>query len=63
MAESPRSAGDVSSLGDMLRSAWQGGAGGRSDSARPQELERGQVRSFKITALDTKSRSVELALS
>ena len=62
VAESARSAQDVSSLGDMLRSAWQGGAGGGSGSARPEELKRGQVRSFKITALDSKSRSINLAL-
>ena len=62
-AESAPSAQDVSSLGDMLRSAWQGGAGGESGSARPEELKRGQVRSFKITASDPKSRTIELALS
>ena len=61
-AESPRSAQDVSSLGEMLRSAWQGGAGGGSGSARPEDLKRGQVRSFKIAALDAKRRSIDLNL-
>ena len=61
-AESPRSAQDVSSLGEMLRSAWQAGAGGGSGSARPEDLKRGQVRSFKITAVDAKRRSIDLNL-
>lgn len=62
--ELSQSAGDVSSLGDMLRSAWIGEAGGGLPSSeRPEELRRGQVRSFKVTKLDPKNRSIRLALS
>ena len=54
---------DVSSLGAMLQSAWKGdaAAGGGADR-RGEKLQAGQVRSFKITKLDAKKRTVELQL-
>ena len=52
---------DVSSLGAMLQSAWKGDAAAGTDR-RGEELQAGQVRSFKITKLDAKERTVELRL-
>ena len=55
---------DVSSLGAMLASAWKGADDGPSGAMprRAEKLEQGQVRSFKITHLDTKTRAIELSL-
>ena len=52
---------DVSSLGAMLQSAWKGDAAGGGDRGG-EKLQAGQVRSFKITKLDAKERTVELRL-
>ena len=52
---------DVSSLGAMLQSAWKGDAAGGADRSG-EKLQAGQVRSFKITKLDAKERTVELRL-
>ena len=56
---------DVSSLGAMLASAWKGADDGASGALprRAEKLEQGQVRSFKITHLDAKSRAIELSLA
>ena len=56
---------DVSSLGAMLASAWKGDGDGPSaaGSRRDEKLEQGQVRSFKITHLDAKTRAIELSLA
>ena len=64
-SEAPDSAPakDVSSLGAMLQSAWKGdGATGAGADGRGEKLQLGQVRSFKITKLDAKKRTVELQL-
>jgi len=55
---------DVSSLGAMLSSAWKGADQGSSGATpkRAGKLEQGQVRSFKITHLDAKTRAIELSL-
>ena len=54
---------DVSSLGAMLQSAWKGDASsGDGADRRGEKLQLGQVRSFKITKLDAKKRTVELQL-
>lgn len=54
---------DVNSLGAMLASAWKGDSdAGRGQSGRSEKLQPGQVRSFRITRLDSENRSVELAL-
>ncbi len=52
---------DVSSLGAMLQSAWKGDASAGGDRSG-EKLQAGQVRSFKITKLDAKERTVELRL-
>ncbi len=52
---------DVSSLGAMLQSAWKGDATAGGDRSG-EKLQAGQVRSFKITKLDAKQRTVELRL-
>ena len=56
---------DVSSLGAMLASAWKGADDGASGALprRAEKLGQGQVRSFKITHLDAKSRAIELSLA
>jgi small subunit ribosomal protein S1 len=61
--ESQPSAGkvDLSSLSSMLSAHWKGNAPGPSDTAEP--LQTGQIRTFRITALDAtaKSLTVEVA--
>jgi len=58
---------DVSSLGDMLQAAWKGGAGESGERAapvrKPEKLQPGEVRSFKVTELDPKSKAIRLALN
>ena len=63
-APADSAAKDVSSLGAMLASAWKGADEGPSGSMsrRAEKLEEGQVRSFKITHLDAKTRAIELSL-
>lgn len=51
---------DISSLSKMIESAWKGGGGPAPVKEEP--LRKGQVRSFKVTALDPKSKSISLAL-
>jgi small subunit ribosomal protein S1 len=51
---------DLSSLSSMLSARWKGNA--PAADAKPQPLEAGQVRSFKITKLDAGSKSIEVEL-
>lgn len=59
---------DLSSLSSMLKARWQG-AGSSSGQARPsgggkqEQISAGQVRSFRITTLDSVSRKIELDLA
>lgn len=52
---------DLSSLSSMLQARWKGAA--PAPNAKPQALEAGQIRTFKIVALDAKSKRVELELA
>jgi small subunit ribosomal protein S1 len=62
-ASSPPAPGkaDLSSLSSMLSARWKGAA--PAPDAKPQPLEAGQVRSFKITKLDAKSKLIEVELA
>jgi small subunit ribosomal protein S1 len=60
---------DVSALSSMLASKWKGasaGAGGGTTSAesgpRREGLKPGQIRSFRISKLDTEKKKIELEL-
>jgi small subunit ribosomal protein S1 len=52
---------DLASLTSMLQARWKGGA--VAESAKPQELLGGQVRSFRIQRLDTAAKKIELELA
>ena len=60
-----KSKADVSSLGEMLQSAWKSGAGSTGDAtvARPTKLSRGEVHSFRVTQLDAEQRTIQLVLA
>ncbi|HUY94741.1 MAG TPA: S1 RNA-binding domain-containing protein [Terracidiphilus sp.] len=51
---------DLSSLSSMLQARWKGAA--PETSAKPQPLEAGQIRTFRIVALDAKTKVIELEL-
>ena len=50
---------DLSSLTSMLQAHWKGGA---SAPSKPEELRAGQVRSFRITKMDSTAKKIELEL-
>jgi len=52
---------DLSSLGSMLQARWKSGA--PLVSNKPEGLRVGQVRSFRITTLDTATKKIQLELS
>jgi small subunit ribosomal protein S1 len=52
---------DLSSLGAMLQARWKGGKA--NVAAKPEPLRAGQIRSFKITKLDPKAKSIEVELA
>jgi len=52
---------DVSSLSSMLQARWKSGA--VAETAKPQEVEAGQVRSFRITKLDRAAKKIEVELA
>jgi small subunit ribosomal protein S1 len=52
---------DLASLTSMLQARWKGGA--TAKSAEPQQLQTGQVRSFRITKLDRVAKKVEAELA
>jgi small subunit ribosomal protein S1 len=54
-----QSGADLSALTAMLARKWKSGGG---SAAAPETLKTGQVRSFKITALDAGAKRIELAL-
>jgi small subunit ribosomal protein S1 len=51
---------DLASLGSMLQARWKGGA--VAQSAEPQEVGAGQVRSFRITKLNRPPKQIEVEL-
>ncbi|MGA7858104.1 MAG: 30S ribosomal protein S1, partial [Terracidiphilus sp.] len=52
---------DLSALSSMLKARWQGNAPAASNS--PEPLSEGQIRSFKIVALDGDGKKIEVALA
>jgi small subunit ribosomal protein S1 len=53
---------DLSALSSMLNAKWKTG-GGPAKSSTPAAVEAGQVRSFRITALDKDAKRIELKLA
>ena len=51
---------DLASLGSMLEARWKGAA--RDRSPRSQEVQAGQVLSFRITKLDRAAKKIEVEL-
>ena len=60
-ANPPASQADLSSLTSMLQARWKGSA--PTASAVPEQLRTGQVRSFKITRIDSVSKSIDVELA
>jgi small subunit ribosomal protein S1 len=54
-------AADLSSLTSMLRARWKGSA--PASATKPEALQAGQVRSFKIVKIDAGSKQIELELA
>jgi small subunit ribosomal protein S1 len=52
---------DVASLSSMLQAKWKGAA--KAELPIPQELQAGQVRSFRITSLDRAAKKMEVELA
>jgi small subunit ribosomal protein S1 len=52
---------DLSSLSSMLSARWKGGA--TSAAAKPEAIQPGQIRSFRITKLDPSAKRIELDLT
>ncbi len=57
----PQAKADLSSLSSMLQAKWKGG-GGASQTAKPEAVRAGQVRSFRITKLDPEAKTIEVEL-
>jgi small subunit ribosomal protein S1 len=51
---------DLSSLSSMLQARWKGGPG--SGAAKPETIQGGQIRSFRITRLEPVAKKIELEL-
>lgn len=52
---------DLSTLSSMLNARWKGGPSGGA-SKRPEAIQSGQVRSFRITKLDAGAKKIEVEL-
>jgi small subunit ribosomal protein S1 len=52
---------DLSSLSSLLKARWQGNA--PAAAAQPAPLSEGQIRSFKITKLDSEAKKIEVVLA
>jgi small subunit ribosomal protein S1 len=59
-AQGPNKA-DLSTLGAMLQARWRGGA--PQVAAKPEPLRAGQIRSFRITKLDSEAKAIEVELA
>jgi small subunit ribosomal protein S1 len=57
-AESPRA--DLSSLTAMLAARWKSGGAGGGAEASPEGLRAGEIREFRIVALDAGQKRIEL---
>ena len=60
IAGSKSSKPDLSSLGSMLQARWKSGA--PSNSVKPEALQAGQVRTFRIAKLEPETKTIELEL-
>jgi len=52
---------DLASLSSMLAARWKSGT--VAESAKPKEVQAGQVRSFRITALDRATNKIQLQMA
>jgi small subunit ribosomal protein S1 len=59
--EKSAAAKDLSSLSSMLQARWKGGTS--SKAAKPEALQQGQIRSFRIQKLDRETKKIELELA
>jgi small subunit ribosomal protein S1 len=59
--QSAETKSDLASLTSMLQARWKGGAVAKS--AEPQELQAGQIRSFRITKLDPPTKKIEVEMA
>jgi small subunit ribosomal protein S1 len=59
-ARAPGPGSDVASLSSMLAARWKSGA--VAESSKPQEIQSGQVRKFRITRLDPATKKIEVEL-
>jgi small subunit ribosomal protein S1 len=59
--QQPSAKPDLSSLGSMLQARWKSGA--PEDEARPESLQAGQTRKFRIAKLDPVTKTIELELA
>ncbi|MBS1853242.1 MAG: 30S ribosomal protein S1 [Acidobacteria bacterium] len=57
----PQAKADLSSLTSMLQARWKGGAA--SSASKPEPLQAGQIRSFRITRLDADAKKIEVELA
>jgi small subunit ribosomal protein S1 len=63
VAETPAAAGkvDLSSLSSMLQARWKGGVS--SGAAKPDAINAGQIRSFRIAKMAPDARKIDLELA
>lgn len=54
---------DINSLSAMLKSRWKEGKGTPEVKGDPNALRSGQIRNFKITAIDLEKKKIELELA
>ncbi len=54
---------DLASLSSMLKARWTNGGAAATTVAKPEALQAGQIRSFRITRLDTAAKRIELELA
>jgi small subunit ribosomal protein S1 len=52
---------DLASLSSMLAARWKSGS--VAESSKPQEIQAGQVRRFRITKLDREAKKIEVELA
>lgn len=60
-ATPPGGAPDLSQLSSMLKARWKGSA--PAQSAKPNPIAEGQIRSFKIVKLDAEAKKIEVELA
>ena len=53
---------DLSSMTAMLSSKWKSGGGGGGSASEPEGIHAGQVRSFKISAIDLEKKRIDVEL-